>query len=130
MADTRFKPGQTGNPGGRSKIDKRFRDAWKAYEGGTGADGIEKAANLLAEIAFSAKETSRNRLEALRLWLAYACGKPKETVEIIDGPVSEGPSLESLMDQLDERGLDALDVVLAQVEARRKPTVEGTTTEH
>lgn len=70
------------NPGGRSKVDKRFGDVWDKRDEYPGFDGIEKAAALLAEIAFGKDGQPKDRLRAIEIWMSYRCGKPKETVDV------------------------------------------------
>jgi hypothetical protein len=84
-----FEKGKSGNPGGRSKVDKRFGDVWDKREEYPGLDGIEKAAALLADIAFNAKESARDRMRAAELFMHYRVGKPREKIEL-EGSIAPG----------------------------------------
>lgn len=68
-----FQPGQSGNPGGRPKGTKGFRERCRAF-----AD--EEGLNTLIEIAQSPKD--KDRLKAVELLLAYGYGKPKQGFEL------------------------------------------------
>jgi hypothetical protein len=68
-----WQPGQSGNPGGRPKGSKEFRERCREF-----AD--EKGLPVLIDIAESAKH--KDRLKAVELLLAYGYGKPKQGVEL------------------------------------------------
>ena len=68
-----FEPGQSGNPSGRPKGTKGFRERCREF-----AD--EKGLPVLIDIAESAKH--KDRLKAVELLLAYGYGKPKQGVEL------------------------------------------------
>lgn len=77
-----FKPGQTGNPGGRPKrkpiTDAILRELDKAVRGGgTNAD---KAAAHLVKLMFHREP--RVAIEASRLVLAYVEGMPSQSLTI------------------------------------------------
>ena len=75
-ASTRWKPGQSGNPGGQTKLTleaKEFRD--KCREASPEAFGV------IIELMTSAKDQSI-RLQAAKLILERAYGKPAQSVEL------------------------------------------------
>lgn len=68
---TQFKPGQSGNPGGRRKDPEKFaafRDLMRSYS--------PLAAERLRERA------EAGDMRAIELILAYAWGKPPQTVDV------------------------------------------------
>ena len=68
-----FKPGQSGNPGGRPKVAKEFKEKCRAFmEGG----GWEK----LQSIALNNR--SRDQFKALEMICFYAYGKPTQDIEL------------------------------------------------
>ena len=68
-----FKPGQSGNPGGRPKQIKVFKERCQAFMDEEGID-------LLIKIAQSPRD--KDRFKALELIAAYSWGKPKQGVEL------------------------------------------------
>ena len=67
-----WQPGQSGNPGGRPKGSKEFRERCREF-----AD--EKGLPVLIEIAETAKH--KDRMGAVKLLLEYGYGKPIQGVE-------------------------------------------------
>jgi len=68
-----FKPGQSGNPSGRPKVAKEFRERCREFMTETGFE-------TLASIANSPRD--RDRFRAIELIAGYALGKPKQGVEL------------------------------------------------
>ena len=68
-----FKPGQSGNPGGRPKIAKEFKDKCREF---MEADGWDKLVGIATD------RRSRDHMKALELICAYAYGKPKQGLEL------------------------------------------------
>ena len=68
-----FKPGQTGNPGGRPKGAVGFRERCREFM-------TEDGWPILAEMANNPK--GKDRFKAIELILGYAWGKPKQGVEL------------------------------------------------
>jgi len=71
-----FKPGQSGNPGGRPAVVREFRERCREF---MTAEGWEH----LKEIARAKRH--RDRYRALELIAAYAFGKPTNKIEL-SGP--------------------------------------------
>lgn len=74
----RFRPGQSGNPGGRPAVGKMFRERCKEF---MNAEGWDHLLGL-------ARTPSKQQLPALELIAAYAYGKPTQP---IDGDGEGGP---------------------------------------
>lgn len=78
----RFKKGESGNPGGRSKKQREIEElaqlALQSGESNLAIDG-------LIEIATSEATENRDRIRALELLMAYAYGRPRQRQEI-SGP--------------------------------------------
>ena len=68
-----WQPGQSGNPGGRPKGSKEFRERCREFTD-------ERGLPVLIEIAETAKH--KDRMKAVELLLAYGYGKPKQGVEL------------------------------------------------
>ena len=68
-----FEPGQSGNPGGRPKVAKEFKEKCRDF---MSDEGWEK----LKSIAINGKK--KDQFRALELIAAYAYGKPKQGVEL------------------------------------------------
>lgn len=66
-AEGKFRPGTSGNPGGRPRLRKEFRDACRA-------DSYEALETLRAEMRRG--DTSAARIRAAEVVLAYAYGRP------------------------------------------------------
>ena len=71
-----FKKGQSGNPGGRPKGSKGFKERCRAFAN-------EEGLNTLIEIARESGD--KDRLKAVELLLAYGYGKPRQALDIGDG---------------------------------------------
>ena len=68
-----FQPGQSGNPGGRPKQAKPFKDRCQTFMEKEGID-------MLISIAQNPRDKSR--FKALELIAAYSFGKPKQGLEL------------------------------------------------
>ena len=68
-ATGKWKPGQSPNPGGRSKIQKQVQAILDA----AAPDGAEELVRLM-----TASEKDADRIAAIKLVLEHAIGKPKE----------------------------------------------------
>ena len=68
-----FKPGQSGNPAGRSKTDKTIRDLAREH--------TKEAIVTLAEIAKNPKASDSARVQACNAILDRGWGKPPQYVE-------------------------------------------------
>ena|SRR5438105_15876674 len=84
-----FKPGQSGNPGGRPKgIERIARDATRdrSYEAKDGKTYTGAAAmiHVLIDVATDPKAHPRDRTGAAVAVLDRGWGKPKQTVETIE----------------------------------------------
>lgn len=82
-----FKPGETGNAGGRPRgAERRFRDVAKTrtYQAkdGTQHTGIDALAQVLLDIAFDEKEKARDRVQAACKYVDRGWGAVKQSVEI------------------------------------------------
>ena len=73
----RFKPGQTGNPGGRPKVDHRVVDLAREH--------TELAVKTLAEICGNSKAAPSSRVAAACALLDRGWGRPRQSVEL-SGP--------------------------------------------
>jgi hypothetical protein len=74
-----FKPGQSGNPGGRSRVDREEREAFLAACPKARARLIELLGHKNPMVAHKAATTI----------LAYGLGKPKESINL----TSDNPTL-------------------------------------
>ncbi len=70
---TQFKPGQSGNPGGRPAKLKAVEDAARAH--------TTMAIATLAEICRSKKAPAASRVSAAEALLDRGWGKPKQAIE-------------------------------------------------
>ena len=68
----KFKSGQSGNPGGRPKVSKAFREECQKF---MADEGWGYLFNL-------ARESGREQKPAIELIASYAYGKPKQGVEL------------------------------------------------
>lgn len=75
-----FKPGRSGNPGGREAVPKEVRDAFKRH--------TMEALTVVLEIMRDKKGKKRDRLAAANSILDRAIGKPTQP---IDGNGEGGP---------------------------------------
>jgi hypothetical protein len=76
-----FKPGQSGNPGGRPAVAKEFRARCRDFMQAHGWRQLE---------AIACDRKDRDKYRALELIAAYAYGKPKQGIELTGadgGPV-------------------------------------------
>ncbi len=82
-----FKPGQSGNPGGRQKgVEARAREiansrSYVADDGQT-YTGTEAMLHVLIDIAVDKEEKSRERIAAANSVLDRTDGKPKQAVDV------------------------------------------------
>ena len=72
-AASRFKPGQSGNPGGRPKQLKAVEEAARSH--------TVMAIGVLAEIARSKKAPAAARVAAAEALLDRGWGRPKQAIE-------------------------------------------------
>lgn len=80
-----FKPGQSGNPNGRPKVPKEFRELAKANS--------TKALEIIIEIMKDPKSKPGDRLRAAEMIMDRAWGKPKQGLELTGedgGPIQFG----------------------------------------
>lgn len=68
-----FVPGQSGNPGGRPKGSKGFRERCREF---MDSEGLES----LIEIARNPRD--KNRFRAIELIAGYSWGRPKQGIEL------------------------------------------------
>lgn len=114
-SDTRFKPGQSGNPGGREKgAERRAKEALERREyfarDGVRYTGREIPLQVLIDIATNEKEKARDRVAASIALLDRTEGKPRQAVDLAgDVQVSGVPP--SAMRPLTEEQLHALAIV-------------------
>jgi hypothetical protein len=73
--DTRFKPGVSGNPGGRAKALRDVTEAARAH--------AHAAIETLVRVMKDAKATASARVNAAEALLNRAWGKPQQTIEIL-----------------------------------------------
>lgn len=88
-----FRPGQSGNAGGRPKgLERTAREAMKVREytdaKGNKHTGIDAAFACLLDILFDAGTSPRERIAAFKEWCDRGFGKAKQFVEVSDGPAS------------------------------------------
>jgi len=76
-----FQPGTSGNPGGRPKKNRELEKLIQDLLQDPKKDNNE-AVDILIEIARTRGKASRDRIEALRLLLAYGYGKPRQRMEL------------------------------------------------
>lgn len=79
----RFKPGQSGNPGGRPKRPVELVKACKEFN--------DEGLKILKEIARRKTNRENDRIRAVELIFAYGNGKPKQGIELTGadgGPVT------------------------------------------
>jgi hypothetical protein len=78
-----FKPGQSGNPGGRPKYRLEFRERCRNFADKEGWAALEDIART---------KNARDRMKALEMIFAYGYGKP--TQPISGDPAEEAPPIE------------------------------------
>ena len=71
-----FKKGKSGNPGGRPKGSKGFKERCRAFADDEGLDTL---------IGIARDSDGKDRLKAVELLLAYGYGKPRQALDIGDG---------------------------------------------
>lgn len=76
-----FKPGQSGNPGGRPKENNKLRELARAH--------TELAIATLAEICANFKEKGAARIAAAQALLDRGYGKPPQEIVQYTAPVSD-----------------------------------------
>lgn len=76
LRSTSFKPGQSGNPGGRPKLTQEEQDALTMAK-----QFAPDAIRALHEIATSKTASDKARVTAAEAIINRVYGKPKETVE-------------------------------------------------
>ncbi len=100
--DKTFRPGASGNPGGRPRgVEGRARAViesrtYKAADGETYA-GPEALVHLYLDIAYDDDEATKERLKAAELAIDRGYGKAKQSVEV-SGGIS--PDQQALLDAL------------------------------
>ena len=74
---TSFKPGQSGNPGGRTRASREARELARSYS----LPAIEKLAEMAGLTAAPAAESETARIQALNSLLDRGIGRPKLIIE-------------------------------------------------
>jgi hypothetical protein len=82
-AGVRFVKGQSGNPGGRSKVDKKIRVLWNELAGGGDDAGLREWVTFTRGIMLSEGETTRNRLVAGKQLKEAGFGAAKQTIDFV-----------------------------------------------
>jgi hypothetical protein len=110
-----WKPGQTGNAGGRPRgLERTAREAMKLREytdaKGNEHKGVDAAFACLLDILFDAATTPRERIAAFKEWCDRGFGKAKQFVEVSDerGAVAEGKPSSDMTDEQLREALDAI----------------------
>lgn len=116
-----WKPGQSGNAKGRPPVGEALGEVFRNR---FSPEWIADQAEKLATGAVSESV----RMAALQMIAERTAGKAPMIVDVTP-PSAPGPSIANIVDQLDDEGLRALDVVLEQAGVAR-PLVDGTSTEH
>jgi hypothetical protein len=89
-----FKPGQSGNPGGRPKgLERTAREAM-AIRKYTAADGVEyegdrAAFQCLLDMFFDEDTPARERVAAFREWCDRGFGKAKQSIKVSGDQATE-----------------------------------------
>jgi hypothetical protein len=112
-----WKPGKSGNPGGRIKGAERIaRDAAEARsytdaEGNTHT-GLSALVACLIDIAFDKNEAARDRIVAASSAADRGWGKPKQAIEVTstEQPTETRPASE-MTDEEISQALDAIDTL-------------------
>lgn len=71
---TQFKPGQSGNPGGRPKMPEEIRDMFREIS--------PRACEVLCEIINDHRAKNSDRIRAAEVILDRAWGKPRQQVDL------------------------------------------------
>jgi hypothetical protein len=106
--ETRFKPGQSGNPKGRPKDLKELRELAQAI----GGENLGGTALTRIEAKLRAMSTSRNPRDS-EIFLQYAYGKVKDQIEHAGadgGPIQ--------IENLEQKSEEELNGLLAELFAR------------
>jgi len=127
-----FKPGQSGNAGGRAKgLERTAREAMKLREykarDGVTYKGTEAAFACLLDMFFDDEANMRERIAAFKEWCDRAHGKAKQTVKVEDdnAPVAKMPrDPADMTDEEVREGLKAIGTL------KRLAVVRGGATEH
>lgn len=67
-----FQPGQSGNPSGRPKVAKEFKEKCRGFMDAEGWDKLQEIAR---------NNRSRDQFKALEMVCFYAYGKPTQDIE-------------------------------------------------
>lgn len=102
-----WKPGQTGNPGGRPRgVERRAREAVEArsYTDANGVEhsGVDALMAVYLDVAFSKEAKPRERVDAATAALDRGWGKAKQIVQI-----GETSSSDVDLDQMTDEELAA-----------------------
>ena len=121
--DTKFKPGQSGNPGGRPKgIERRVRELLK--------DDWDAIIMAMADIALGklppgiTGETTvkiRDRVDAAKLVLDRGWGKARTVVDV-NADIIDGALGAVDVNELDEASLAMLEDTISRLRDRRGPS--------
>jgi hypothetical protein len=80
----RFKPGQSGNPGGRPKgLARAVRDRLREVAG-EGRDGADELVSFWFSIVTDQHQKTADRIACSKILAAYGWGKPPEHVPLDD----------------------------------------------
>lgn len=87
----RFKPGQSGNPGGSTRgVERMFREELAALAGTDPADKLSGVRALVKRAWQIAQEgEDKDSLTAIKFLTERAVGMPKQQLEISEGPPPE-----------------------------------------
>jgi hypothetical protein len=109
-----FRPGMSGNPGGRPKMPEEFRQLAR--------ENSIPALQVVVDILKNPKSANKDRLKAAEIILDRAWGKPIQGVEM-SGPAG-GPVEVKHYAQLDDDQLDQ--IILAKLASISKAGTVGT----
>jgi hypothetical protein len=110
--DTRWKPGQSGNPAGRPKgavgWKRRFEEMASEPHNGdaNGHSHLERMFLLLLKTATKAGHPSIVKLRAQELVLGYVIGKPVQTVASVEMPPETKDELLASLRAIAEKARD------------------------